>query len=189
MKSKDQGRNLVAKAPILVTKHGQTPLSLSCEFIENMKNMPSGGPDGEALTKAMLATEQSRRIPMELFKGLKGQNPGGMGFDATSVPILSNTGLKYSLIFLHYITVQSRAIPDMINTMVGLFATKFFYEHPENSKISFEWVISQIGHGKIIGHTHLFPYFAASKLATGKSVFELMRPQDLYLYTPPKKEK
>ncbi len=116
----------MAKAPLLVTKHGQTPLSLSCEFIQNMKDMPSGGPDGEALTKSMLATELSRKIPMALYQALKGTNPGGLGFDATTVHMCANCGVQYSLIFLHYIVTQSRSIPDMINTMVGLFPNKFY---------------------------------------------------------------
>lgn len=152
--------------------------ALSDEFITNMRKMPSGGKDAEALTSRIVKMEEEKDTPQSVYDQIK--NVSGMGFDATSLPIFTdNPQLQYSPHLLSFICSQSRGIPEFITAMFGLYAIKFYEDRTSSQQITAKWVMDQIGHGKIIGHTHMYPYAMACRYGK-KSVFEQLEPWDLF---------
>lgn len=164
----------------LKSKHGQTPLEIATEFIENMRKMPSGGPDMERMLEHAITTEKSKQIPPEVYPYIK--DVCHTGYDATTSPIIVNCKINYSPMLLSYICSQSRSNPEMINVMLGFYAVVFYSTHKKEEQLTLEWVIDQIGTGKVIYSYQFFLYAQASKTDENVSMFTLITPEELYTH-------
>lgn len=140
----------------IMTNKGQTLKQVSDEFIAGMQQMPSGGPDAEALLKQMVAIEKSKTMPMAVYQHV--QNVRNTGYDATTIPLIAKNKINISLVLLDYIAQQSSAIPEFINTMVGLYAIRFYSKFPRKTKLTLEWVLDLVGYGKFVYFRQFYPW-------------------------------
>ena len=77
---------------MIKTKANQTPYELSVEFIEGMKNLPSGGKDMDDLFDVYLAMEREPSVPPAIIEQI--QHVCHTDLDATNTEFIKNTKIN-----------------------------------------------------------------------------------------------
>lgn len=162
---------------MIKTKANQTPYELSVEFIEGMKNLPSGGKDMDDLFDVYLAMEREPSVPPAIIEQI--QHVCHTDLDATNTEFIKNTKINISPVMLAWLAMQSSAIPDMINTLVGLYATYFYKTHDLKEQMTLKWMSDTVGKGKLINFRSVWPWYSASRCKDLKSCFIKMTRKDL----------
>lgn len=165
--------------PFTKTAQGQTLLELGEEFIKALKDSKTGSEDMDEFFDYMVEQESQPPSP-KLLDAIS--NVAGMGYNAWESPILQGTDIKISPVLLHWIAAQSKAIPDFITTMIGLYAIVFYHTHPKGETMTLRWVGEQVGKGKLINHRQFFPWFAVSKDKHENLLWNSVCKNELYSY-------
>ena len=169
----------VENHPFRKTAQGQTLLELGEEFIAALKQSQSGSEDMDTFFDYMVEQESQPPSP-KLLQALN--DVAGMKYNAWDSPILHGTDIKITPVLLHWIASQSKAIPDFITTMVGLYAIVFYHTHPKGEIMTLRWVGEMVGKGKLINHRSFFPWFACSRDEKGNLLWDSVCKNELYTY-------
>lgn len=161
---------------MLITKAGQTPYELSEEFIKGMKEATSGSKDMDTLFDAYVSMENDKVPPEAIIEQI--QHVCHTDMDASGVEFIKNTKPNISPVLLAWIAMQSSAIPDTINTLLGLYCTYFYKTHDLNEQITLKWVGETVGKGKLVDFRSIWPWFSASRCEDNKSCFLKMTRED-----------
>ena len=146
---------------MILTKNNQTPLDLALEFVNNVRNVQVS-PELVKIGEDYASMEDLPEVPEKVI-------------------FLINTQAKVSDVLLSWICSQSDGNPSYINTVLGMYATVFYQYHTRDEIMTLKWLNSYVGPGKILDYRNIFPYFKVSLNNEGKSVYTLMKPDDLYL--------
>lgn len=165
---------------MIKTRGGQTALEISQEFMQALRQMPSGGADGEALTKIMVDQEFNPAVQLRLTSAITAVS--GTQVNALESPMIVRNNVNCSRGLLGYICTQSRTNPEMINDLIGMFCCEFYHNHNRDEQVTLRWLMDEIGHGKVIGPVHFFRWARASIASNGKSIFEQLHDDDVYTY-------
>lgn len=163
---------------MLKTKCDQTPLDLAKEFISAISNAESGSEDMDALFDWYVSQEKLPTCPDAIMEQVTSVNH--TDFNALDVTFIQNCHPNVSYVLLAWIASQSSAIPDCVNTLLGLICTYFYSTHRKTEQVTLEWFGETVGKGKLMSFKEVFLWFSASKNDEGKSVFNLMTIDDLY---------
>lgn len=157
----------------LKTKAGQTPLELSTEFINNMKDVKSGSEDMDKLFDFYVQLETKPMPPQEVIDMVK--HVAHTDYDASSVDYMINMKPNITLVCLAWIAQQCGPIPESLNTLIGLYCTYFYKDHGANEQITLKWLGETVGKGKLINFRAVWPWFSASKCEDGISCFSKLK--------------
>lgn len=119
----------------------------------------------------------------EIIKSIS--NVNGTPFNAFHIPMIEKCHPKYTYALLSWICLQSRGIPEFIESFFGMLATHFYATHKKDETMSLTWLKEVGGAGKILTAMQVFPY-ARAAMADGPDgketlVYNLMEPEDLYI--------
>ena len=166
---------------MILTKNNQTPLDLALEFVNNVRNVQVS-PELVKIGTEYADMEDLPEVPAKVIHQVEhaGANPNSKT-NGREVVFLTNTQAKVSDVLLSWICSQSDGNPSYINTVLGMYATVFYQYHTRDEVMTLKWLNSYVGPGKILDYRNIFPYFKVSLNNEGKSVYTLMKPDDLYL--------
>ena len=156
----------------------QTPLELSTEFINALIKVKAGCSDMDILFD-WYVEQEALPVPSDtIMDSITHVNHTPV--NAMEVPFIKNCHPKVSYVLLAWISMQSGAIPDCIETMLGMYCTYFYSTHGKNEKVTLKWLGETVGKGKLLDFKGIWPWFCASKTESGKSCWSTMTPEDLY---------
>lgn len=162
------------------TAKGQTALELATEFIEGLKKVESGSEDMNKLFDAFLKLEQLPAPPQAIVDMVTHVNH--TEFNALDTDVIKHLRPKMSYVLLAWIAASSSAIPDYINTMVGLLATYFYSTHSKKEQMTLQWLGETVGKGKIINFRGIWPWSRVSLTDKGKSIFLSIDTKEIYIH-------
>ena len=162
------------------TEKGQTALELATEFIEGLKKVKSGSEDMNKLFDAFLELEKQPSPPQAIIDMVTHVNH--TEFNALNAEVIQHLRPKVSYVLLAWIAASSSAIPDYINTMVGILATYFYSTHSKKEQMTLQWYGETVGKGKIINFRGIWPWARVARTEKGKSIFISIDPKEIYIH-------
>ena len=169
---------------MLVTKYGQTPTSLAEEFINAVRSSQVVSSDLVKLCDWYASFEaEGQVVPVTITERIAhaGSNPNSK-LDTRQTEFYKNCQPNISEVFLAWVAMQSEGNPMYINSMLGLYSIYFYKHNPKDAQLTLTWVNSIVGSGKIFDPINIHPWYISSKTDTGKSIFEVITKDELYVY-------
>ena len=163
-----------------LTKFGQSAAQLSSEFFAGIKSVQSGSKDMDDLFSAYLDMEpQNLAIPKQGFVDAI-QNVCHTQLNGFDTEFFSKKHPNVSFVLLAWICMGSSAIPDYIDTLLGIICTEFYKTHKSTERVTLAWYGEQGANGKLIDFRGLYPWMKSAKTTEGKIIFNVMSDEELY---------
>lgn len=165
---------------MITTRNDQSIYDLTEEFLEAVKKMKSGGEDADNLCRYYAELEKHETTANNRQALEAALCP--MGQDIRKIDFIIRLDLKVTDTCLAYFNTLSRGNPMMVTTFLGFYGLAFYKDHSANEYLDLRWIFDLIGKGKFITYDQLFWWYAATKTKEGKSIFDLITPEEFYRY-------
>lgn len=165
---------------MLKTKFGQTPQELAIEFMAALEALEPEIPVGDAIYKKALVAEKQPSPPLQISKSIR--EYGITKFDLRELNFLANTKCQFSPVLLHLLATMSGENFHCLQTMLCLIAVAFYKDNPAEAKITLEWLVHQIGMGKVVSFRMIWPWYTAMTMEGEKPLYDVITPEDIYTY-------